>query len=255
MPSVASLLGLGLGSSRCANRELRADHRGQARQELGPCGSQARKFRGTRPAREAGSSHPAAGRSPERTRLEAAGRATRSRVSPAMPHGRGLPSGERPSLGWAPVRQGRAGLCGGVQERTLPRGAGLAPCRAAALFGGLRGAQPLSPASGPDTKASGREYAGEEDRKQGGTSHGKPNGFAKVRPSSCRSSGERSSPPAYGEAQPGAPPTRADVKYTPDISCHLHIGSGRPPRTPALVRSAAAEPCATSTRALTQATS
>ena len=40
-------------------------------------------------------------RSAARTRLEAAGRAPSSAGSPAMPHGRGLPSGERPSLATA----------------------------------------------------------------------------------------------------------------------------------------------------------
>jgi hypothetical protein len=144
---------------------------------------------------------------------------------------------------------------GAMQPRVRGRrpppgcGAGPVPRASAALFGGLRGAQPLSPASGPGASASGREYAGEEDREQHGTSDGKPNGFAKVRPSPVRSSGERWPALARDEPQPGAPRTRADVKYTPDISCHLHIGSGRPPRTLALGSSAVAEPCATSTRA------
>lgn len=45
---------------------------------------------------EAGSSLPAGLPGP-RTRLEAAGASQAGRASPAMPHGRGLPSGERPS--------------------------------------------------------------------------------------------------------------------------------------------------------------
>ena len=44
---------------------------------------------------------------------------------------------------------------------------------------------------------------------------------------------------ALDEAQLGAPRAWADVKYTPDVSCHLHIGSARrrPPRTLARARS------------------
>ncbi len=55
----------------------------------------------------------------------------------------------------------------------------------------------------------------------------KPTGFAKMHPSHVRSSGRCLPALALDEGRSRAPRTRADVKYTLDISCHLHIGSGR----------------------------